>query len=261
MVALPLDALTSAGWVIDRLSGPAAHVAWARRGGELGGPRFALRRRMSLPNNGSHIVLLGDSIFDNAAYVGGGPDVVTQLRGVLPSGWTASLLAVDGAVVDGVPRQLTRIPRDATHLVVSAGGNDALAHTDLLDRRASSSPQVLGWLADAASAFEQRYRPMLAAVLERRLPVTLCTIYNGNLGAPVQRLATTALAVFNDVILRLATEHAVSVIELRLVCTDASDYANPIEPSVRGGAKIARAIAGALGAVDARSQGARVVAG
>ena len=27
-----------------------------------------------------HIVLLGDSIFDNAAYVAGGPDVVKQLR-------------------------------------------------------------------------------------------------------------------------------------------------------------------------------------
>lgn len=28
----------------------------------------------------SNVVLLGTSIFDNAAYVGGGPDVVTQLR-------------------------------------------------------------------------------------------------------------------------------------------------------------------------------------
>jgi hypothetical protein len=27
-----------------------------------------------------HIVLLGDSIFDNGAYVNGGPDVVTQLK-------------------------------------------------------------------------------------------------------------------------------------------------------------------------------------
>ena len=30
-----------------------------------------------------HIVLLGDSIFDNAAYVGGGPDVIEQLRSTL----------------------------------------------------------------------------------------------------------------------------------------------------------------------------------
>ena len=34
-----------------------------------------------------HIALLGDSIFDNNAYTGGAPDVVTHLRGILPPGW------------------------------------------------------------------------------------------------------------------------------------------------------------------------------
>jgi len=36
------------------------------------------------------------------------------------------------------------------------------------------------------------------------------------------------------------------VVELRLVCSEPADYANPIEPSVRGGAKIARAVARAV---------------
>ena len=45
-----------------------------------------------------HVVLIGDSIFDNGAYVAGGPDVVTQLRERLPQGWRATLGAVDGAV-------------------------------------------------------------------------------------------------------------------------------------------------------------------
>lgn len=193
-----------------------------------------------------HVVLLGDSIFDNAAYVAGGPDVVTQLRALLPGGWRATLAAVDGAMVADVARQLARIPADATHLVVSAGGNDALGHTDLLSRRATSSAEVLGWLADAVEAFERRYRRMAAAVAARGLPVTLCTIYEGNLGEPVQRLARTALAVFDDAIVRVAREHAFPVIELRQVCTEPADYANPIEPSVRGGEKIARAIAQAI---------------
>jgi hypothetical protein len=77
----------------------------------------------------------------------------------------------------------------------------------------------------------------------------------------VQRAAATALAVFNDAILRAAVEHRVDVIELRLVCTEPADYANPIEPSVRGGAKIARAIAGAVGAVPSGGGGARLLAG
>jgi hypothetical protein len=208
-----------------------------------------------------HIVLLGDSIFDNAAYVRGGADVIAHLKRMLPAGWSASLLAVDGAVIRDVPRQLGRVPADATHLVVSAGGNDALGHSDLLDRRASSSAQVLGWLADAAAAFEQDYRRMLSAVMARGLPLTVCTIYNGNLGPEVHRLAATALTVFNDVILRLATEQVLSVVELRLVCTDPADYANPIEPSVRGGEKIAQAIASAHGAIGASTLGARIVAG
>lgn len=210
-----------------------------------------------------HIVLLGDSIFDNGAYVAGGPDVVTQLAGLLPSGWRGTLAAVDGAVIDDVPRQLEGVPAAATHLVISVGGNDALGHADLLDRRATSSSQVLGWLADAMEGFEVRYRQMLTVVGASALPVTLCTIYNGNLTPPTRRLASTALAVFNDVILRLAVEQRLSVIELRLVCTEPADYANPIEPSVQGGAKIARAVAwaigaGAIGAGAAGTSGARI---
>jgi hypothetical protein len=192
-----------------------------------------------------HIVLLGDSIFDNAAYVDG-PDVVAQLRHVLPDDWRATLSAVDGATIEDVFEDVSRqrgcMPDDATHLVVSAGGNDALAHADLLDKAADSSAQVLGWLDDAARAFERRYDDMLSAVLGRSLPTTLCTIYNGNLGPPAQRRATAALAVFNDVVLRAAAERRLDVIELRLVCTSPLDYSNPIEPSIRGGEKIARAI-------------------
>ncbi len=195
-----------------------------------------------------HLALLGDSIFDNAAYVAGGPDVCTQLAGVLPPAWRATLAAVDGAVLTDVARQLAGVPRDVTHLVVSAGGNDALGHADLLDRPARSSAEVLGWLADAVEGFEARYRAMLGAVRARGLPVTVCTVYNGRLAPPTARTAAVALAVFNDAILRLAAEHDVPTIELRLVCTEAADYANPIEPSVVGGAKIARAIARAVGA-------------
>jgi hypothetical protein len=194
-----------------------------------------------------HVVLLGDSIFDNAAYVAGGPDVVEQLRAALPAGWAATLCAVDGAVVADVERQLAYVPSDATHLVVSAGGNDALGHADLLNRPARSAAEVLALLADAARAFEARYRRMLRAVLEHGLPVTVCTIYNGNLPDPlVQKLASTALAVFNDAILRLAIGARIPVIDLRLVCDTPADYANPIEPSVCGGAKIAKAVARAV---------------
>ena len=199
----------------------------------------------------AHVVLLGDSIFDNGAYVAGGPDVITQLRALLPPDWSATLRAVDGAVVDDVAGQLTRVPTDATHLAISAGGNDALGQIDLINRPARSTAEVLGLLADAASAFETRYRRMLAGIVSRKLAVVVCTIYNGNFADLLtQRLASTALTVFNDAILRVAIEARIPVVDLRLVCSERADYANPIEPSTRGGAKIARAV---LRAVTERS--------
>jgi lysophospholipase L1-like esterase len=190
-----------------------------------------------------HLVLVGDSIFDNAAYTRGGPDVVTQLRRLLPSGWGATLLAIDGDRTEDVDHQLAKLPADASHLILSVGGNDALAHGDLLTRSAKSVPEVLGLLAEAAGAFEQRYRRLIGRLLNRKLPLTVCTIYNGNFPDPFfQRVATTALCVFNDAILRAGLEHKLEIIDLRLVCTEPADYANPIEPSSVGGAKIARAI-------------------
>ncbi len=207
-----------------------------------------------------HVVLLGDSILDNGAYTGSGPDVITQLRALLPEGWTATLLAIDGNIAEDLVAQASRVARGASHLIVSAGGNDALRHRALLDAPAHSAADVLDELAEVAAGFEADYRAGLDAVLAKGLPTTLCTIYNGN--APdlaFQRRAMTALTLFNDVILRMAFENGLSVIDLRYVCTEAADYANPIEPSSRGGAKIARAIAGVVGVTGRPSRRATVV--
>ena len=85
-----------------------------------------------------HVVLLGDSIFDNARYVPDRPPVIEQLRQALPRGWRATLLAVDGDVTEDVTTQLRDLPADATHLVVSAGGNDALGESDVLRQPAAT---------------------------------------------------------------------------------------------------------------------------
>ena len=74
--------------------------------------------------------------------------------------------------------------------------------------------------------------------------VGVCTIYDPSYPDPRrQRLAVTALAALNDVLLRLAIGRGLPVIDLRLVCSQPADYANPIEPSARGGEKIAASIA------------------
>jgi hypothetical protein len=192
----------------------------------------------------SHLILLGDSIFDNAAYTKGGPDVVTQLNDLLPAGWAASLLAIDGSTTDDIAGQVGNLPADATHLVLSVGGNDALQQAHWLLTPAASTAEALSLLADLAEQFEHDYRAAIEACLRPGLPLTICTIYNGNFPDPAyQRLVKTALAVFNDAILRTAIAHRLPVIDLRAICTHPEDYANPIEPSSAGGEKIARAIA------------------
>jgi lysophospholipase L1-like esterase len=194
-----------------------------------------------------HVVLLGDSIFDNAAYVGNAPDVAQQVTQRLPSGWKATLCALDGAVVGDVTRQLQRLPADATHLVLSAGGNDALSNAGILYEPAESTAGVLDHLADLAAAFESRYRAVVGAMLDTGLPSAVCTVYYPNFPDTVlQRLAVTALTVFNDAILRTAFGAGLPLLDLRLICSSSEDYANPIEPSAAGGDKIARALVSAV---------------
>ncbi len=190
-----------------------------------------------------HIVLLGDSIFDNAAYVRGGPAVIQQLRAKLPQGWHSTLLAVDGSMAQDVHRQLERLPPDATHLVVSAGGNNALDHVNILSESARSAAEVLSRLAEVSERFRGLYREMLQAVLGCNFPTAVCTIYYPNFPDPMlQRIATAALTIFNDVVIGEAFVAGVPLIDLRPVCSEAADYANEIEPSSAGGEKITAAI-------------------
>jgi lysophospholipase L1-like esterase len=192
----------------------------------------------------NHVVLLGDSIFDNAAYTRGAPDVVRQVRQRLPRGWRATLSAVDGATTETVRDQLRFLPADATHLVVSVGGNDALGHIDFLGAPAGTTAEALLGLAEIAAEFERRYLGMLAEVLARDLPTAICTIYYPRFPDTVlQKIAVTALAVFNDCITRAALVNRLPLLDLRFVCTEEGDYADPIEPSARGGEKIAGSIA------------------
>ena len=123
----------------------------------------------------------------------------------LPSGWKTTLCAVDGAVTGGMRQQLARIPADATHLIVSAGGNDALRHSSILREPARSVAEVMSKLADVRDGFARDYRAMLDAILRRSLPTALCTIYDARFSDPEeQRLVVTALSIFNDVITREA---------------------------------------------------------
>ena len=193
-----------------------------------------------------HVVLLGDSIFDNASYVPGEPPVVDQLRGCLPEPWQVTLLAVDGEVTSDVMRRAGRRPRDTSHLVISCGGNDALRYRDLLNNGLDLGTGLLDLLTEARANFQSDYGEMLANVMRFETPVAVCTIYDSVPG--LELVEQIALAIFNEVILREAATRRLPVIDLRIICTEPADYSaiSPIEPSATGGEKIARAIGDVL---------------
>ena len=63
----------------------------------------------------NEVVLIGDSIFDNAAYVGNGPDVSQQVDESLPEGWKATLRLVLPTLAGIV------VPKVTSRLLVRSG--------------------------------------------------------------------------------------------------------------------------------------------
>jgi hypothetical protein len=200
----------------------------------------AMSKETSKPG---HVVLLGDSIFDNGVYVRPKPAVIDQLKEELPKGWKATLLAVDGDVAADVPEQLKRLPKDATHLVMSVGGNDALQASGVFGIAIKTGGEAFLEISKIRKQFDANYRATLKAVLSHGKPTAVCTIYDPNYAIDLQQqLAISGLTVFNDCITRAAARAGLPVIDLRLLFTGPDDYANSIEPSDVGGKKIVREI-------------------
>ena len=198
----------------------------------------------------NHVVLLGDSIFDNRKYVEGRPAVIDQLKQRVPHDWKASLLAIDGDTAAMTTKQVARIPVDASHVVLSVGGNDALGCIPGLDISASSVKQALGWLNRIQSEFRVDYHAVISNLILLDKPLVVCTVYDSVPGMPKELCA--ALALFNDVILKVAIQRGIPVLDLRMICTEPSDYSkvSPIEPSSAGGTKIVESLVRAIAKHD-----------
>ena len=207
----------------------------------------------------NHILLAGDSVFDNRSYVNPGePDVRKQVDGLLDNGDKVTLLAVDGCVTKNVKKQLQLLPDDVTHLFLSVGGNDALNQLDIFLNPISNIGRAFDSMNKVMKKFEKKYRKMISLVMKYDLNTTVCTIYhpcfthknieripkylrdvNRN---KLQKMTVTALPIFNDIILQEAVNFGIPIMDLRLIFDSDEDYANPIEPSVIGGMKMAKII-------------------
>jgi lysophospholipase L1-like esterase len=194
----------------------------------------------------SRIILLGDSIIDNGAYVRKGePDVTKQLQARLPRR-TVIMRAVDGAVAANVLASQVNGLESSDHVILSVGGNDALQHKDILENAGLNAGDVLLRFWTIREEFRKTYTALLDRLAATKAKVMAMTIYNPNFsdyGVEFQRMAESGVSTFNDVIQQEALARAFDVLELRSLFTDKADYANPIEPSMIGGAKLANAMA------------------
>ena len=185
-----------------------------------------------------HIVLAGDSIFDNAGYVDKDDAVIDQTSAKLSGSDKASLIAVDGDITADVLTQLETLPTDTSHLFISAGGNDALRIINVLNQPTSTIGDAMSALSKIKNNFQTGYREMLLSAVQTQTKISVCTVHDS---VPnFEQRAITALALFNEVILREAFSLGIPVLDLRLACNEAADYStiSPIEPSKYGAQKI-----------------------
>lgn len=190
----------------------------------------------------THIVLAGDSIFDNAVYVDKEKSVIELLSSILPNNTEATLIAVDGSITNNVSNQLQKLSQNATHLFISCGGNDALGIKNMLQEPSQSMAHSLERLTQIRHAFSAKYQSMLHQAKKLVDNVVVCTIHDSV--PDFDPRAITALALFNEVILREAVSFGIPVMDLRITCNEPGDYSSisPIEPSEQGGRKIANLI-------------------
>eukprot|EP00322_Chrysochromulina_rotalis_P002232 CAMPEP_0115856946 /NCGR_PEP_ID=MMETSP0287-20121206/15319_1 /TAXON_ID=412157 /ORGANISM="Chrysochromulina rotalis, Strain UIO044" /LENGTH=311 /DNA_ID=CAMNT_0003311145 /DNA_START=93 /DNA_END=1028 /DNA_ORIENTATION=+ len=227
------------------------------------------------------IALLGDSTLDNKLWVEKRtPSVTEHLRGKISNGrmgehaaatWTCHNLAVDGALINAVHDQLTRLlPAEPTYAIVSVGGNNGLGLLGEIENGAlATSPlRLASAVHSILTSLRRSYEAMLDAVQARCGRVILCGFYapchlgrfagghHGGARRVLRRLATaTGVAALNHMVASVSRQRRLPLIDLRAVFDSEWDYANPIEPSAQGGDKISENILHVIGVHPFDGQG------
>ena len=145
------------------------------------------------------------------------------------------------------PGRVRAIPTGVTHIGICVDGGWAIETSGLLQGRAQSIRDALDTLAAAADEFEDMFARLIAAATEAGVPTIVCTLVPARYVEPYQeRVAATALAIFNDRILRRTIAAHLSIVELRLICDEDGDYASETLLSHAGVRKVANVARSAL---------------
>ena len=202
------------------------------------------------------LFLLGDSIIDNKTYVLDGEKSVLEHIQSKTDTKTVQL-ALDGATTDDVlENQLNRISSEASHVVLSVGGNDLLNEIGFLMEDIKYTPnQVLERCYSLIAPITKKYESIVTTLRTSKIRANLllCTVYEGDLEGSemyddIAISSRTMLSLFNDSVYKTHNMFKTGILELRHIFTNKEDYANPIEPSHIGGEKLAQEIIHWMGA-------------
>ena len=194
----------------------------------------SVQEGMDAPDVIRHLVLLGDALENLELGLDPAEDVLVPKP---RNPWKLTVLEPSQVLERGWARA---IPIDATHVGICVDGGWALESSGLLRSDARSVGEALETLAGAADKFEEIFTSLVAAALEAGLPTVVCTLVPSRHEDPSrQRAAATALAIFNDRILRQAVAANLSVVDLRFVCDEETDYATETLLSRAGVRKVA----------------------
>jgi hypothetical protein len=188
-------------------------------------------------NNNNSIVLLGDSILKNNSYVKNGLSIEDILREKM--GDNLHCLALNNSTVVDVYSQIDNIPLDLNNenaiIFLSSGGNDILSQ--YVDKRDSdvSDSQVLNVIFIA-------YKKMVKSLQTKmnKSKIVLIDIYYPTSNQFSQY--KPIIKEWNNMLEKYSREKSFGLIQISKSVTASDDFTLSIEPSEKGGEKIARSI-------------------
>ena len=197
----------------------------------------------SFSSNSSNqsIVLLGDSILKNNSYVSNGKavDNILQERS-LKNNKNIELysLAENNSKIVDVYSQINKMPLDinikSTTIFLSSGGNDILSFYVDQQGDPTDTEFLNTMLAD--------YKKLIKSIQTR---MDLCQIVLLDVYYPTSNQFTQykpILEKWNGLISTYARENSLGLLQISYVVTDNGDFTLGIEPSEKGGEKIAQSI-------------------
>jgi hypothetical protein len=182
------------------------------------------------PNN--NIILIGDSVLNNSAYVPQGKSVVDYLKEKTNRVFN---FAKDGATIQDCYGQLDNIPMDFnntnTYVFISVGGND------ILNNRGQLNNAAIDGLFSKYVDFIDALKAKLGSV-----NINICNLYMPS--DPRYQTYKSSIDQWNQLIKQNSNRVGAmyNIIDLYSLLNNPNDFIYSIEPSEQGSVKIAAII-------------------